>query len=208
MPREPELERKGILLCLSGPSGVGKGTVIAAVKGKTLTLDHSISITTRAPRGTEQDGVDYYFRTKQEFEALLGEGEILEHDSYLDNYYGTPRQPIIDKLEAGRDVIMDVTVPGSLETIRNFPAAVGVFLLPPSFTELRHRLVTRGTETPEAIERRMQKSRHEVREARRFKYILVNYEVEKTADLILSILDAERHLAPNLAGIEELILNR
>lgn len=208
MARASELDRQGILLCLSGPSGVGKGTVIEAVKRKAFALDHSISVTTRPPRGDEREGVEYYFRTVEEFEQLLSTGEILEHDTYMGNYYGTLRQPIVDKITAGRDVIMDVTVPGSLETIRNFPDAVGVFLLPPSFTELRRRLVSRGTESPEAIERRMAKSYEEVKEARRFKYILVNYEVEEAAQLIISILDAERHLSVNQVGIENLIANR
>ncbi|MDD2214101.1 MAG: guanylate kinase [Oscillospiraceae bacterium] len=212
--KEAELGSKGVVLCVSGPSGVGKGTVIAALQrlvrqnNQHQQIDHSVSVTTREPRPGETEGVDYYFRNREAFEQLLREGEILEHDEYCGNYYGTPRAPILDRMNQGIDVVMDVTVPGSLETIRNFPAAIGIFLLPPSFTELRRRLEGRGTEKPEAIELRMAKAVTEIKQASRFKYIVVNYDVAETARQILAILEAERHLAVNMQGIEELIINR
>lgn len=212
--KEAELGSKGVVLCVSGPSGVGKGTVIAALQrlvrqnNQHQQIDHSVSVTTREPRPGETEGVDYYFRNREAFEQLLREGEILEHDEYCGNYYGTPRAPILDRMNQGIDVVMDVTVPGSLETIRNFPAAIGIFLLPPSFTELRRRLEGRGTEKPEAIELRMTKAVTEIKQASRFKYIVVNYDVAETARQILAILEAERHLAVNMQGIEELIINR
>ncbi|NJP41086.1 guanylate kinase [Oscillospiraceae bacterium HV4-5-C5C] len=212
--KEAELGSKGVVLCVSGPSGVGKGTVIAALQRlvrqnkQHQQIDHSVSVTTREPRSGETEGVDYYFRSREAFEQLLRQGEILEHDEYCGNYYGTPRAPILDRMNQGIDVVMDVTVPGSIETIRNFPAAIGIFLLPPSFTELRRRLEGRGTEKPEAIELRMAKAVIEIKQASRFKYIVVNYDVEETARQILAILEAERHLAVNMQGIEELIINR
>lgn len=196
------------MICLSGPSGVGKGTVIDALMAMTDKIVHSVSVTTRTPRPMEEDGVSYYFRTREEFQELLRNGEILEHDEYCENFYGTPRKPILEKMAQGINVIMDVTVPGSLQTISNFPEAIGIFLLPPSFTELRRRLVGRGTEDPLSIEKRMEKAVHEIGQAGKFKYILVNYDVQETARLILSILEAEQHLAANLKGIEEMIINR
>ncbi len=203
-----EIRPEGVVICLSGPSGVGKGTVIDALMAMTEKIVHSVSVTTRAPRPMEVDGVSYYFRTREEFEQMLVKGDILEHDEYCENYYGTPRQPILDKMANGTNVIMDVTVPGSLQTINNFPEAIGIFLLPPSFTELRRRLVGRGTEDRFTIEKRMEKAVHEISQAGKFKYILVNYDVQETARLILSILEAEQHLAANLKGIEQMIINR
>ena len=203
-----DIQPEGVVICLSGPSGVGKGTIIDALMAHTDKLVHSVSVTTRTPRPLEKEGVQYYFRSREEFEHLLSQGEILEHDEYCENYYGTPREPILEKMAQGINVIMDVTVPGSLQTIQNFPEAIGIFLLPPSFTELRRRLVGRGTEDPETIERRMEKAVHEIGQAGKFKYILVNYDVQETARLILSILEAEQHLAANLKGIEQMIINR
>ena len=136
--------KKGLLICLSGPSGVGKGTIIEALKLAGTPLTHSISITTRQPRPGEIDNVSYYFRSREHFHELLETGEILEHDEYCGNLYGTPRAPIEALLAEGTDVIMDVTVPGSLETIVNF-LTPSYLLLPPSFSELRRRLTNRGT---------------------------------------------------------------
>lgn len=206
--REEAMETKGLVLCLSGPSGVGKGTVIDAVRRQYPGLSHSVSVTTREPRPGEVDGVHYHFRSREAFEAMLEAGEILEHDVYLGNYYGTPLQSLIDQTQAGQDVIMDITVPGSLETLARFPDAISVFLLPPSFTELRRRLTGRGTESAEVIERRLEQAAREMREAPRFKYIVVNHDVEQSAQRILAILQAEHQLTAHLAGIEEIIANR
>ncbi|MGI6076857.1 MAG: guanylate kinase [Fastidiosipilaceae bacterium] len=200
--------KKGLLICLSGPSGVGKGTIIEALKLAGTPLTHSISITTRQPRPGEIDNVSYYFRSREHFHELLETGEILEHDEYCGNLYGTPRAPIEALLAEGTDVIMDVTVPGSLETIVNFPDAISIFLLPPSFSELRRRLTNRGTESADVIEQRMKKAIYEVRQAAKFKYIIVNEDVNQTAKVIHHILDAERHRSERCIGIEDYILGR
>ncbi len=205
---EQGLNPKGLLVCVSGPSGVGKGTVIQAVRRQHSLLDHSVSVTTRPPRPGECEGIEYYFRSRQEFESMLERGEILEHDEYCGNYYGTPKGPIADKLAIGRDVIMDVTVPGSLMTLQAFPDALSIFLLPPSLSELERRLTNRGTEAADIIARRMSKAEEEILEAPKFRYIIVNHDVQGTAKLILNILEAERHLARNQRGIEQVILER
>jgi len=200
--------KRGLLICLSGPSGVGKGTIIEALKSAGTRMQHSISITTRQPRPGEIDNVSYYFRTRERFLELLDAGEILEHDEYCGNLYGTPREPIRRLMAAGTDVIMDVTVPGSLETIANFPDAISIFLLPPSFSELRRRLTDRGTESSDVIEQRMKKAVYEVRQAAKFKYIIINEDVNRTAAVIHHILDAERHRAERRIGIEDYILGK
>ncbi|MDI9499014.1 MAG: guanylate kinase [Bacillota bacterium] len=202
------IRRKGLVLCLSGPSGVGKGTVIAALRRLDGNLDHSVSVTTRSPRPNERDGVEYYFRSREEFEAMLAAGEILEHDEYCGCYYGTPLRPLQEKTALGRDVIMDITVPGSLVTLERFPEAVSIFLLPPSLTELRRRLEGRGTETAEAIDARLAVAREEILEAPRFTYNVVNHDVGRAVECIRAIMAAERARSERLAGIAEAILNR
>ncbi len=200
------LPPKGIVLSVSGPSGVGKGTVIAAVRRRNPAIFHSVSVTTRSPRVGETDGVEYHFRTREEFETLLRENGILEHDLYCGNFYGTPRGPLEDAVALGRDVIMDITVPGSLSVMQNYPDAVSIFLLPPSLTELRNRLEGRGTEPPEAMDQRLAKARDEISRAPLFDYVVVNEDVDSTAVAILNILEAERLRYRRQEGIEKRIL--
>jgi guanylate kinase len=203
-----EFKPKGLVICVSGPSGVGKGTIIDELRRVSPDTIHSISVTTRTPRPGEIDGVHYYFRTTEEFEHMMSRGDILEHDCYCGNYYGTPRAPLIEATEQGHDVVMDVTVPGSLAVMKNFPDAVTLFLLPPSFTELRRRLTRRGTEDQEVVERRLQKARDEIEKTRLFQYVVVNDEIQQTARKILSIVEAERCRYEQMAGIEKLIMSK
>lgn len=199
--------RKGILLCVSGPSGVGKGTLISKVLSVKPEMRHSVSITTRKPRPGEVEGVSYYFKDREEFLELLGQKEILEHDEYLGNYYGTPRRPIEERMAQGKDTIMDITVPGTLNTMRLIPDAVSVFLLPPSLKELRRRLTTRGTESEDVINERLKVALEEIRMAKSFDYLVVNDNLDKTCETILGILEAEQHRWKRMQGIEEKILS-
>lgn len=197
---------KGLVITLSGPSGVGKGTVIAKVREIAPWIIHSISITTRPPREGEVEGTDYYFRTNEQFEKMIANGEILEYDIYCDYYYGTPEAFLIEVIERGKDVIMDITVPGSLAVIERFPEAVSIFLLPPSITELKRRLFYRGTESKETQLKRLEKAIAEIKKAKLFEYVLVNDDLEKTAARILAITEAERHRYKRLQGIEEAVI--
>ncbi len=200
--------RRGILICVSGPSGVGKGTVITRLRGLKPDLVHSISVTTRAMRPGEVDGVSYHFVTRERFERMIADGEVLEHDEYVGNYYGTPLAPLEDMLSRGTDVVMDVTVPGSLAVMDRMRDAVSIFLLPPSFSELRRRLEKRGTERPEEMERRLEKARYELGKASLFDYVVTNDNVDRAAQLILSIAEAERCRYTRVAGIEDAIIEK
>jgi guanylate kinase len=199
-------KRCGILFCVSGPSGVGKGTIIQEIRRLRPEMTHSVSITTRLPRPGEIEGVHYYFRTHAEFDRLVVEGEILEHDGYCGNYYGTPATPLHEMLNQGLDVLMDITVPGSLAIMNHFPDAVSIFLMPPSFTELRRRLKQRGTEQDQIVEARMQNSRDEIGKANLFNYLVVNDNLDQAIERILAIVQAEHCRYSRIAGIEDQIL--
>lgn len=200
------LWRRGLVICVSGPSGVGKGTVIRRMRELRPDLALSISVTTREPRPGERDGVEYYFRSAAEFRQMLAEGEILESDCYCGNSYGTPRTPLENMVRRGVDVLMDITVPGSLSVLAKYPDVITVFLLPPSFSELRRRLETRGTEDPAVIDRRLGKAREEIGKAGLFQYNVINADVDGAANSILAIIEAEHCRQGRLPKLEEAIL--
>ncbi len=202
----PRHTSRGILICVSGPSGVGKGTVIRRLRALEPGLLHSVSATTRPIRPGESDGISYHFVTRARFEEMIETGEVLEYDEYCGNYYGTPAAPLEEAISRGTDVVMDVTVPGSLAVLERMPDAVSVFLLPPSFEELRNRLLRRGTERPEEMAKRLEKARSELGKASLFDYVVTNDSVETAAGLIQSIIRAERSRYKRQAGIEETLI--
>lgn len=204
----PQIDKRGLVICVSGPSGVGKGTVIKQLMATYPRLAHSISVTTRQPRPGEKDGVEYYFRTHAEFETMLEKGDILESDYYCNNYYGTPRSHLENYVSQGTDVVMDITVPGSLSVIKNYPEAVSLFLLPPSYSELKRRLEKRGTESADVVERRLLKAKEEIGMANLFQYAVVNDDLDATTRKIMAIIEAEHCRYARLEGIEETILAR
>ena len=184
--------RKGLLISVSGPSGAGKGTVLAKVKEMNPGAGNSISVTTREPRGGETEGVEYYFRTKEEFMKMFEEGEILEYDEFVGQYYGTPTIPLQEMSEAGQDVLLDLTIAGSLCLKENFEQAVTIFLLPPSMAELESRLRGRSTESEEAIKARLATASEEIAQAANFDYVVVNDHIEDAANKIDAIIKAEK----------------
>jgi guanylate kinase len=192
------MKARGLIVAISGPSGVGKGTVLAKVeeimeKADPGSVGHSISVTTRAPRGQEKDGVEYYFRTKEEFEQMIKDGRIVEYDRYVDNYYGTPSEPLVEMMDKGQDILFDITIEGSLALDRKFgDDAVTIFILPPSMEELENRLRGRGTETEEKITKRLEQAKAEIRRAGEFEYIITNDDLDKAAGEVLAIITAEK----------------
>ncbi len=183
--------RKGTLVVVSGFSGAGKGTVLAQVLTKRPDLYLSVSFTTRAPREKEQDGVNYHFITREEFQARINRGEFLEYAEYVGNYYGTSMQVIREKLEQGIDVILEIEIQGAAKVREKLPEAVSLFLVPPSFEELSRRLHDRGTDTEATIQKRLETARREVKEIVNYDYIVVNDTIDRAVEEVLAILTAE-----------------
>lgn len=186
-----DLKNKGLLVVLSGPSGCGKDTVIAALKERDVNFKQSVSVTTRAMRDGETDGVDYFFTDVKTFENNIKDGYFLEYVKYGENYYGTPRKRVEELIEAGSDVFLKIEVEGAGNIRKAFPEVVSVFIVPPSMSELSERLKRRGTETEETFNRRLDIARNELLRAKEYDYIVVNDTVDECADSICAILKAE-----------------
>lgn len=181
----------GFLIVLSGPAGVGKGTVCTALRKKMPELVYSVSATTRQPRPGEIDGVNYFFKSKEQFLQLIEEDAMLEHAEYVGNYYGTPRSFVEETLASGKNVILEIEVQGAVKVKEKFPEAVMVFLLPPSLDELKARITGRGTETMDTINTRMNVATQEMSLLGHYDYAVTNDEIELACDKIRSIIIAE-----------------
>ena len=182
---------KGLLIVVSGPSGVGKGTVLAEIL-KDENIFYSVSATTRNPREGEVDGVNYHFLTKEKFEELIADNGMLEYAKYCDNYYGTPRKAVEDKLAEGKDVILEIEVQGAMNVKKSFPEAMMVFILPPSVSELRRRLNKRGTETEEVVNKRVAEAVGEIKKAENYDYVMINGDLDEAVETLKSIIIAEK----------------
>lgn len=183
---------KGQLIVFSGPSGVGKGTVLKEFLQHRDNVSLSISATTRQPRPGEENAVHYYFLTREEFEQRIAENNMLEYAQYNGNYYGTPKDKVEEALEQGRDIILEIEVQGALLVKEKCPNALLVFVMPPSWQELRDRLTGRGTEDAETIEKRLNIAQGELKQAIHYDYILVNDQVEAAAKRLEHIMEAGR----------------
>ena len=183
-------KEKGQLIVLSGPSGVGKSTVIAELLGQRKNIYFSVSYTTRRPRVGEQDGVNYNFVDRAEFERMIAEEELLEYAEYVHNYYGTSLKVIRDKLEEGTDVLLDIEVQGAAKVRQRCPDALFIFIIPPSFEELSRRLHNRNTDSEEVIAGRLEKARLEAREIVHYNYLVINDKVSNAVSEIEAILTA------------------
>jgi len=182
---------KGVLFVLSGPSGVGKGTVRKRLFAKNTNLKYSISVTTRKKRPGEQEGVDYFYKTKSEFEQLINDEKLLEHAQYVDNYYGTPRDYVEKMLNNGHDVFLEIEVQGALQVRENFSEGVFIFLYPPSFNDLKKRITKRGTESDELVKYRLEKAAKEMTMMAHYDYVVINDQVDQAVQKIEAIIQSE-----------------
>lgn len=198
--------RKGFLIVVSGPSGAGKGTVCTAFLKEQEDVAYSVSATTREPRTGEQEGVNYYFLSRGEFEAMIENGELLEWAEVYGNYYGTPLKKIEEKLSKGQDILLEIDTQGALNVQKKFPNGVYVFILPPSIEELAKRLRGRGTDSEEAMERRLAAAAGEIAVAREYAYTIVNDTVKHSVQTLAAIVSAEHaRTCNNLEKIDEII---
>ena len=185
--------RKGLLLVVSGPAGVGKGTINGALVERNCDIRMSVSATTRKPRPGEIDGVHYFFKSEEDFQKMIDEGAFLEYMRVFDtNYYGTPKSFVTQELEEGRSVILEIDVHGAMRVKSVYPDAVLIFIAPPSMSELKSRLIHRGTESAETIERRFTAAFHEVEYAGKYDYIVVNDILDLAITQAEDIIVAER----------------
>ncbi|ADP32081.1 guanylate kinase [Bacillus atrophaeus] len=186
------MKERGLLIVLSGPSGVGKGTVRQAIFSQEDTkFEYSISVTTRSPRAGETDGVDYFFKTRDEFEQMIANNKLLEWAEYVGNYYGTPVDYVEQTLQEGKDVFLEIEVQGALQVRNAFPEGLFIFLAPPSLSELKNRIVTRGTETDALIENRMKAAKAEIEMMDAYDYVVENDNIETACEKIKAIVLAE-----------------
>lgn len=181
--------KKGLLIILSGPSGVGKGTVRQELfKDESLNLAYSISMTTRKPRPTEQDGIDYFFVSEEEFQEKIEKSELLECAKFVGNYYGTPKFYVEKLLNEGKNVVLEIEVQGALQVMASCPQALTIFLVPPSFEELERRIRGRRTEAEEVVKERLDKARKEIATKDEYKYVVENDDVLAAKEQIAKII--------------------
>ena len=186
------MEEQGLLIVLSGPSGVGKGTVRKHLfEHYNNDFDFSISMTTREQRVGEVEGEDYFFRTHEQFEQYIKEGKLLEYANYVGNYYGTPIDYVRETMERGQDVFLEIEVQGALKVKKRMPEGIFIFLSPPDLEELEYRIENRGTDKPEVINQRMEKAVEELKLIKYYDYVVENDSVDAAARKIRSIIESE-----------------
>lgn len=183
------MNKQGIITVISGFSGAGKGTVVRRLVEQ-YNYVVSVSATTREPRAGEVDGVHYFFKTNAEFEEMIQRGELMEHAGYVDHYYGTPKEYVMQQLEQGTDVILEIEMQGALQVKENYPEAVLVFLTPPSYDELRSRLLGRGTETEVVIAKRLQRAAEECAYLEKYDYIVVNGDLDTCVEQVHQLIQS------------------
>lgn len=200
------IRRRGLMLVLSSPSGAGKSTIARAILDSDPEIDMSISVTTRPKRSGEVNGRDYYFVDKIEFDLMVGRGQLLEHARVFDNYYGTPRRPVIEALSGGRDAMFDIDWQGTQQLEESVPEdLVRVFILPPSSRELERRLNTRAQDSAEVIADRMARAADEMSHYTEYDWVIVNHDIEESVENVRAILRSERLKRRRQVGLGEFV---
>lgn len=197
------MNKKGLLIVVSGPSGAGKGTICKEVLERRSDIFVSTSATTREPRNGELEGLNYFFITREEFEKKIEEDEFIEYAEVYKNLYGTPKETVLDKLNQGENILLEIDIQGALQVKKRYPEGVFIFILPPSMAELKSRIIGRGSETPESLERRFSSAYEEIEFVNQYDYYIINDQVKRAADLMESIIDAER--CKVIEDIEEIV---
>lgn len=197
------MAKKGLLIVVSGPSGAGKDTICRKLLKNNPQIKASISATTRKPRLGEEDEVDYFFISKEKFKRMISEGSFLEYATVYDNYYGTPKQYVMNNLENGNDVLLEIDIVGALQIKERFKDAVFIFILPPSLEELRNRIVGRGTESQSDIEKRYGAAISEIKQVIKYDYAVINDDVFEAVEDIETIIKAEKNKV--LRNYEEIL---
>lgn len=184
--------KSGLLLVVSGPSGAGKGTICKKLVETNPQIRVSVSATTRKPRVGEVEGINYFFLTKEKFEGMLAEDGFLEYAKVYDNYYGTPQKYVLENLEKGNDVLLEIDIEGALQIKKKFPNGIFIFILPPSMEELKNRIIGRGTESKEDIEKRFGAALEEIKQFVAYDYAVINDDLSRAMDDVKAIIRAER----------------
>ena len=183
---------KGSLIVISGPSGAGKGTIVKALLDEYPTVHYSVSATTRDPREGEENGVNYWFVSHEEFRRMMQQDELLEWAEVYGNYYGTPRRRVMEAINQGHDIILEIDPQGAMQVKKRFPSGVFIYIVPPSPRELSRRIHHRGTETPEAMQRRLSSVAHELGYVHEYDYLVINDELREATGDVAAIIRAEK----------------
>lgn len=186
-----QYQPSGLLIIVSGPSGVGKGTVCQSLRRKMPEITYSVSATTREQRVGEVEGVNYFFKTHEQFKQMIAKNQLIEWAEYVHNYYGTPRQFVENSLRSGQDVLLEIDVQGALQVKETFPEGIFVFLMPPTFNDLKKRIKHRGSETQQSLSNRLSAADEEVKQLDSYDYVVINDEIEQASERIRSIIIAE-----------------
>ncbi len=195
---------KGLLIVVSGPSGAGKGSICRQLLNTVSEIKLSVSVTTRNPRSGEVEGENYYFVEKKDFEKLIEKDDLLEYAKVYDNYYGTPRKYVIDHIQQGKDVLLEIDIQGALQIKERYPEGIFVFILPPSMQELKRRIIHRGSETEASLEKRFQSAFEEINYVKKYDYCVVNDHLDQAVERVKAIIKAEKCKVTK--DIEEIIL--
>ncbi|MBN2260997.1 MAG: guanylate kinase [Clostridiales bacterium] len=186
------MRRKGNLFIVSGPSGAGKGTIIKETLKSNDDFKVSVSVTTRMPRNAEVEGVNYFFKTEKEFLEMIAEDKFLEYAKVYDHYYGTPKEAVLEAVERGDSVILEIDFQGAVQVKRNYPEGIFIFILPPSMVELKNRIIGRGSETDETLKKRFLSAFNEISYIEKYDYYIINDVLEDSVYSFKSIIEAEK----------------